>query len=109
MVVNIERHGGKKVPINFLVNMVSENESIVIDFINDGEPLPVNINLNDFIKYGKKSGKSTGQGLGGYLINKVVKNHGGKIDILPAGKKFKISNGTIESNVHFTILIPKIV
>lgn len=109
MVVNIERHGGNKKTINLLVNLVSDKEKTLIEFINDGEPLPANFNISDYIQYGKKSGTSTGQGLGGYLINKVVKNHGGEIDILPSGKKFKTSSGTIEATVHFSISIPKIV
>jgi|GEM_PF-4569435 len=108
MVVNIERHGGHKKTINLLVNVVTDKEKTLIEFINDGEPLPANFNISDYIQYGKKSGDSTGQGLGGYLINRVVKNHGGEIDILPSGKKFKTSSGTIEATVHFSISIPKI-
>ncbi|MFO7827244.1 MAG: N-6 DNA methylase [Bacteroidales bacterium] len=107
MVVNVERHGGKKEIINLLVNISSDREKTLIEFINDGEPLPAGFNIDDYVQYGKKSGETAGQGLGGYLINRVVKNHRGEINILPAGKKFKTTAGTIEANVHFSISFPK--
>jgi signal transduction histidine kinase len=108
MVVNALEHGKKNEILHFLVDIVDLKESTLIDFMNDGEPLPSNLNLEDFIQFGKKSGDSKGQGLGGFLINKVIKNHNGVLDILPGGKNIKVTHHKmIQANVHFSISIPK--
>ncbi|MCF6357716.1 MAG: N-6 DNA methylase, partial [Draconibacterium sp.] len=111
MVINAISHGKTAEPLNFIVNITEDkdSESIVIDFMNDGEPLPANFYIEDFIKFGKKSGDSKGQGLGGYLINSVVKNHKGVLEILPLGNRIEPEKGKVVSvNVHFSISIPKI-
>jgi len=108
IVVNALEHGKKNEMLHFIVDIVDLKENTLIDFMNDGEPLSSNLNLEDFIQFGKKSGDSKGQGLGGFLINKVIKNHNGVLDILPAGKNIKVNQDkTIQTNVHFSISIPK--
>jgi type I restriction enzyme M protein len=108
IVVNALEHGKKNEMLHFIVDIVDLKENTLIDFMNDGEPLSSNLNLEDFIQFGKKSGDSKGQGLGGFLINKVIKNHNGVLDILPAGKNIKVNKDkTIQTNVHFSISIPK--
>jgi type I restriction enzyme M protein len=114
MVVNALNHGKNDNKIQFVVNIMSYEEfdktdnSIVIDFINDGNPLPAEFTIEEYIQFGKKIGASNGHGLGGYLINQVVDNHNGFIEIIPPGQNIEVEKGNIVSNkVHFEITIPK--
>lgn len=114
MVVNALNHGKNENNLQYVVNIMSfeefeiANDSIMIDFINDGNPLPADFSIEDFIQFGKKTGVSNGHGLGGYLINQVVNNHNGFIEIIPPGQNIEVGKGNIVSNkVHFEITIPK--
>ncbi len=114
IVVNAINHGKNESNLHFVVNIMSYEEfdktdnSIMIDFINDGNPLPVDFSIEDFIQFGIKTGTSKGHGLGGYLINQVVNNHNGYIELIPPGNNIEVEKGIIISNrVHFEITIPK--
>jgi type I restriction enzyme M protein len=113
-VVNALTHGRNENNLHFVVDIMSFQEydktdnSIQIEFINDGNPLPSDFRIQDFTKFGKKIGESTGHGLGGYLINQVVKNHNGYLDIIPPGNNVEVEKGNIIlSKVNFFITIPK--
>lgn len=114
MVINALNHGKNENKLQFVVNIMSYEEfdntdnSIVIDFINDGNPLPAEFTIEEYIQFGKKVGASNGHGLGGYLINQVVNNHNGFMEIVPPGQNIEVEKGNIVSNkVHFEITIPK--
>lgn len=114
MVINALNHGKNENKLQFVVNIMSYEEfdktdnSIVIDFINDGNPLPAEFTIEEYIQFGKKIGASNGHGLGGYLINQVVNNHNGFMEIVPPGQNIEVEKGNIVSNkVHFEITIPK--
>ena len=76
-------------------------ETLVLSIANNGKPLPDGFNKQAFIKKFSKSDFSSGNGLGGYIVNKIVANHKGELEIL--GEK----NATIASmNVQFDINLP---
>jgi type I restriction enzyme M protein len=103
--VEVDKKQFSKVIINFIKNSVKHGvddknkETLMIVFdvrksedqlftelalMNDGKPFPDNFTIEDFKSFGVKSG-SKGSGIGGYLINKVVENHGGSLSLM----KFK--------------------
>lgn len=97
--------------LNLLVNIDSIENELEIHFMNNGNSFPSDFTIDNYLGFNKKSGSSTGQGLGGYLIGRVVENHSGKIriqsekrviDVLSSGEKI-----SIESNVDIVITIPK--
>lgn len=109
--LNAIHHGQKNDRLTLVIDIISENELIQIHFINNGEPFPADFGIDDFTAFGKKQGKSKGSGLGGYVINQIVKNHHGTLEILPGGDIIKIKKGNteiaIEENVDVLITIPK--
>jgi type I restriction enzyme M protein len=111
IVSNVVNHGISGNELKFLINIENSPDFIQIHFMNNGNPFPADFNLSDYIAFGRKHGNSKGQGLGGYLIHKVVENHHGLLDILPGGQIFSIPNDngteTIMVNVDILISIPK--
>jgi K+-sensing histidine kinase KdpD len=80
-----------------LVFRVSERRSrIVIDYTNNGRPFPENLSAKDFLTFGRKSGDSPGEGLGGAWIDKVIAAHNGSFEIIHD-----------EQPLHFRIMLPK--
>ncbi|PTX61112.1 histidine kinase/DNA gyrase B/HSP90-like ATPase [Kordia periserrulae] len=58
-----------------------ENLTLQIDFTNNGNSLPKDFTLEAYTRKGSMLGKNAGNGLGGWLINEVVKKHKGKLNI----------------------------
>jgi len=51
------------------------------------------LSQNDYVNFITKSKKSSGSGIGGYYINRIIKSHGGDIEIeenLKTGFRMKI-------------------
>lgn len=78
------------------------NEPLVIEITNNGEPFPVDFKTEEFLSKGKKAGNTQGSGFGGYLINKIIENHKGKIELIPT-KEIEFE----KYNVKFIISLPK--
>ena len=96
--------------LKILINLVLIENKIEIHFMNNGEPLPADFTIEDFIGFSRKSGKSTGQGIGGFLINKVTKNHSGQISFMPPSSfQIKTKDGSLDykANVDIVITIPQ--
>lgn len=55
--------------------------SVEIKMMNNGKPFQENFTVEDFKSFGVKSG-SDGSGIGGYLMDQVVKNHGGQLELM---------------------------
>jgi signal transduction histidine kinase len=53
----------------------------ILTVTNNGAPFPTDFSVNEFISFGKRAKASNGTGVGGYIIDKVVKNHEGKLTI----------------------------
>lgn len=81
LVNNSEKHGydnlNQEKNILFKVEKAENNQYINIDFINDGRPFKEGFTFDDYISFGKKSGPNSGSGIGGYLINKIIRDHDG--------------------------------
>jgi signal transduction histidine kinase len=82
---NAVRHGGfenynKKYYI--LIKYFQKGNDLIIDFINNGNPLSPDYTIDKFIEPYNYFGDTGNSGLGGYLIAMVVKNHNGKIEIV---------------------------
>jgi type I restriction enzyme M protein len=82
---NAETHGFPEriegAEIHFDIHK-SEKE-LVIDYRNNGIPLPKDIAIEDFIEPGKKREDSPGYGLGGWIISRVIKDvHGGTVELI---------------------------
>jgi len=96
--------------LKILINLVLIENKIEIHFMNNGEPFPADFTLEDFIGFSRKSGKSSGQGIGGFLINKVAKNHSGQISFMPPTSfqvKTKDGGFDYKANVDIVITIPQ--
>ena len=80
------------------ISLSVENGFFIIDFSNNGEPFPPEI---DKIKYGQKRVKgknSNGSGDGGYIVKSITQHYGGDYDIFSS--KF--------ANMDFTNVIVKL-
>lgn len=70
---------------------------IIVDYLNNGDPLPEEMNQNNLLSYGVKSVDSPGRGLGMAYVGKMIKAHHGTFEILD----------NPDYNVHFRIILPK--
>ncbi|NMC73749.1 MAG: sensor histidine kinase [Geobacteraceae bacterium] len=69
---------------------------VFIDYTNNGQPFPENLDAAAFLTFGRKSSDSPGEGLGGAWIGKVLEAHDGTLDIMRD-----------HHPVHFRITLPK--
>ena len=70
---------------------------IIVDYLNNGDPLPEEMNQDNLLSYGVKSVESPGGGLGMAYVEKMIKAHNGTFEIL----------ANPDYNVHFRIILPK--
>ena len=80
--------------LNFVIR--EQRKKVIIDYTNNGRPFPSNLSTRDFLSFGKKSGESPGEGLGGAWIGKVIEAHQGIFEIIRD-----------ENPVHFRITLSK--
>ncbi|TXE08558.1 N-6 DNA methylase [Gelidibacter salicanalis] len=81
---NAEKHG-----FNNTISHLNKNEilfiydfkdlEVQVDFTNTGIPLPENYSWESFTRKGSKHGANGGEGYGGWLMNEIMKKHGGKL------------------------------
>lgn len=85
LVKNAIHHGFANLPDKIIQFEVSElNNSIILIVKNNGNPIDTKLKIDDFVKAYYYHGNTGKSGLGGYLIKKVLVNHGATIDILKA-------------------------
>lgn len=88
IIENAQRHGfildehngslsGNILEVSLFYNF--EYSEVELNFCNTGNPLPENFSLETFTRKGSKAGVNSGKGIGGSLINEVVKAHKGKL------------------------------
>lgn len=93
LLTNTAKHAGASIgdPTHVLVTVTPRADGprnwIVLTIENDGAPFPPGFNHEDFITPGKRVDAKKGTGLGGYLIDRIIANHGGTFHSrnLPAG------------------------
>ena len=95
LIANAEKHGftnkSKKYNIDFRIKKDEERQVAIVEYSNNGEPFA--LSQKDYVNFITKSKKSSGSGIGGYYINRIVKSHGGDIEIeenLKIGFRMKI-------------------
>jgi signal transduction histidine kinase len=97
--------------LNLFVNIDSIGDDLEIHFMNNGNTFPSDFSIDNYLEFNKKTGNSTGQGLGGFLIGRVVENHSGKIRIQSEKRVVNVpshgGNISLEANVDIVITIPK--
>jgi K+-sensing histidine kinase KdpD len=98
LIRNAEVHGyrGDCSGARLLFVITERRKRIVIDYTNNGQPFPENLTEKDFLTFGRKSGDSPGEGLGGAWIDKVIAAHNGSFEIIRD-----------EHPLHFRIMLPK--
>jgi len=98
LVRNAEVHGFQEDCSSavLLFRITERRKKIVIDYTNNGRPFPENLSEKDFLTFGRKSGDSPGEGLGGAWIGKVIAAHNGTFEIIRD-----------ENPLHFRIMLPK--
>ena len=74
--------------------------------MNNGNRLPSDFSIDDYIRFSKKTGSSKGQGIGGFLVNRIAQNHHGKVNLLPPSNfKLELKNEEIDYQSNFEIVI----
>lgn len=98
--VQIDKYQFKELITNFVMNAIrhgfedlqqpkaiffhteyGEGGNWVLTITNNGSPFPADFSIDEFTSFGKKRSASNGSGIGGYIIDKVIKNHRGKFNI----------------------------
>jgi type I restriction enzyme M protein len=70
-----------------------------IVYKNNGKPFPKGFSFDDYVRYSSKAGKTQGTGIGGAVIDRIIKLHKGKFSELPTDESSLFS-------VQFEILLP---
>ena len=73
--------GSKDNKIEVRLSIDTEQNMFVIDFRNNGKPLPEGMNKMRYGIKGEKAGKTAGSGIGGSYVKKFVEHYGGDYDI----------------------------
>jgi len=99
-IINAENHAAfndsvSHPELSFLIRQ--RKDQIVIDYTNNGKPLPRNMTYELFAAPGEKGPDSQGEGLGGAWIAKFVEAHHGSGEIIRE----------TDYPVHFRIMFPK--
>ncbi|MFD2907514.1 N-6 DNA methylase [Flavobacterium ardleyense] len=83
IIENAEKHAftnsinsGNKIKIELQYDF--EDDNVQIDISNTGNPIPESLTYNSMIRKGSSSGKNSGDGLGIWFVNEVMKIHKGK-------------------------------
>ena len=89
LIQNAKQHSFKKErkgqKIIFKVKPDFKRNLVVLEYLNNGEPLE--ITQKEYISILTKSKSSKGSGIGGYYINKIIQAHGGLLKISEGFKK----------------------
>jgi signal transduction histidine kinase len=116
IVTNAMNHSGiafdKGEHLNLFINIDAIENELEIHFMNNGNAFPSDFTVDNYLEFNKKSGNSKGQGLGGYLIGRIVENHSGKIRIQSEKRIIKVKQSDkdifLEANIDIVITIPKV-
>jgi|GEM_PF-4508431 len=106
---NTDEHGyegldiRKKMLFSFRTSL--DQTRLILDLKNNGRPMPEEFSFDDFITFGSRNGDRKGSGIGGYLMNKVVENHGGTMRLITS-KAFLKLDSRYSMGVHFRIELP---
>jgi signal transduction histidine kinase len=99
LIRNALMHGFTNPSFRHIIKFVIRRKrgGIIVDYLNNGDPLPEEMSQNNLLSYGIKSVESPGGGLGMAYVGKMIKAHHGTFEILD----------NPDYNVHFRIVLPK--
>lgn len=88
IISNAENHGFKDDQADYRIvfDLSQKGRRIGIKCLNNGEPLPPNFTKNKLFAKGDKGPNSSGMGLGGERIGKILAAHDAGFDVLPVGR-----------------------
>jgi len=82
--INMAKHGLRSdqeqlvVRVRVSTRIEPQRTRLVITIENNGKPFPEGFTHEHFITFGKRLDMKKGNGIGGYLIDRIIANHGGK-------------------------------
>jgi hypothetical protein len=99
LINNAKEHGYEGLSISPVIDFeISDKDNgIIIDYKNNGNPLPVEITEDMFLRLGMKGKNSKGYGMGGAFIKKMLEGH---------SADFKIIRGDDVEGVHIRLIFP---
>lgn len=112
-IINSVRHGFNKTIENriILFNLTHDDDYCYLNMINNGDPFPEGFIHEDFVKFGKRAGSLKGSGLGGFIMNEVVKKHNGILSVISGNDLMQIKRKNdlviVRKSIHFQIQLPK--
>ena len=74
-------HNRKDYEVKINMSIDTEKNMFLIDFLNNGNPLPEGMDKVRYGIKGEKAGKTGGTGIGGSYVKKFVEHYGGDYDI----------------------------
>ena len=89
-------HNRKDYEVKISMSIDIEKNMFLIDFSNNGNPLPEGMDKMRYGIKGEKAGKTGGTGIGGSYIKKFVEHYGGDYDIF-------MDNGWIVIRIYLPI------
>lgn len=85
IIQNAQRHGftkeGKEYYIHVSLSFDNEKKMYLVDFRNNGNPLPEGLDKASYGMRGEKAGKTGGTGQGGYIVKSITEHFGGDYDV----------------------------
>ena len=81
VVSNAVKHGFVNQNEKYTINLTIEDNYFIIEFVNNGRPLPESIDKEHYGIDGMKGGKSNGSGTGGFVVKSITEHYGGDYDI----------------------------
>lgn len=101
-IVNSVKHGFQEGTMhNIIFNLTEDEDFYYLNLINDGIPFSEGFSIIDFLSFGGRTDNSKGSGLGGYLMGKVVDNHGGEISLMESGNSIFLNEPFSGSDIYF--------
>lgn len=73
--------GGHDYRVHISFTFDKEKNAYIIDFDNNGSPMPIGMDKFRYGLKGEKGAKSNGSGLGGYRVKCITKHFGGDYDV----------------------------
>jgi PAS domain S-box-containing protein len=92
---NALQYSPQESPVTF--SLTDEGERVVLQVHNAGNPIPPEALPHLFNPFRRASSEGGGLGLGLYIVEQVVKGHGGHIDVA----------STAEAGTHFRVVLPR--
>jgi type I restriction enzyme M protein len=85
--------------------MRSGDDSILFSVMNNGKRLPEDFTEEMYVRKGSKAGENPGSGYGGWLIDQIIKAHGGEIEEIIDEQGSRGIGGIWSTSIEFNLPI----